>query len=122
MTPAVRLVLAALVAVIATSGAAHGRSLVLNAYTSDPAPKAAFEDVIRQFEAEYPEVEVRFNVFDHEGFKTAIRNFLVAAPPDVVTWFAGNRMRAFVERGLFEDVSDLWESEGLKEQMRSSLR
>jgi multiple sugar transport system substrate-binding protein len=104
-----------------TMGVACGRTLVLNAYTSDPAPKAAFAEAIRQFEVEHPEVQVRFNVFDHEGFKTAIRNFLVATPPDVVTWFAGARMRAFVDRGLLEDVSDLWESLGLKEQMRSAL-
>lgn len=107
MAAAFRLVSASLVAAMLTIGAACGRTLILNAYTSDPVPKAAFEEMIRQFEAEHPEIRVKLNLFDHEGFKTAIRDFLVTVPPDVVTWFAGNRMRAFVDRGLLEDVSDL---------------
>lgn len=95
--------------------------LVINSNTSDPAPKAAFEKVIEQFKAENPDIDVKFNVFDHEGFKTSIRNFLSSEAPDVVTWFAGNRMKVFVDRGLLEDVSDLWEAEGLKDSMASSL-
>ncbi len=34
------------------------------------------------------------------------------APPDVVFWFAGNRMRQFVAPGLLEDVSDLYHRRG----------
>ena len=95
-------------------------TLVINANTSDPAPKAAFEKAIAQFEKEHPGTEVEFNVFDHEAFKTNIRNFLKAEPPDVVTWFAGNRMKFFVDQGLFEDVSDLW-AEGLEQDMASTF-
>lgn len=100
---------------------ASAGTLVINADTSDPAPKAAFEAMIAKFEKENPDVEVKFNVFDHEGFKNSIRNFLTSQPPDVVTWYAGERMRTFVDRGLFEDVSDLWEADGLTDAMASSL-
>ncbi len=55
------------------------------------------------------------NNMDHEAHKTAIRNYLVAGAPDVCTWFSGNRMRAFVKRGLFDDISDLFEKEKYKD-------
>jgi multiple sugar transport system substrate-binding protein len=39
----------------------------------------------------------------------------------VVTWFAGERMQTFVDLGLLEDISDLWQQQGLEEAMASSL-
>ena len=110
----------ALLLAIASFAAAAG-TLVINSNTSDPAPKAAFEKLIEKFKSENPGIEVKFNVFDHEGFKTSIRNFLTSSAPDVVTWFAGERMKTFVDRDLLEDVSDVWEENGLKEAMASSL-
>lgn len=55
--------------------------------------------------------KVTVNNMDHEAHKTAIRNYLVAGAPDVCFWFSGNRMKAFVDRGLFDDISDLFEKE-----------
>ncbi|EJK81413.1 ABC transporter substrate-binding protein [Rhizobium sp. AP16] len=60
-------------------------------------------------------VKVVINNMDHEAHKTAIRNYLVAGAPDVCFWFSGNRMRAFVKRGLFDDISDLFEKEKYKD-------
>ncbi|MGA0249481.1 MAG: extracellular solute-binding protein, partial [bacterium] len=74
---------------------AYAGKLIINANTSDPAPKQAFEKLVADFEKENPDVDVELNIFDHEAYKTAIRNFLQADPPDVVTWFAGNRMKFF---------------------------
>ncbi|MEZ5825655.1 MAG: extracellular solute-binding protein [Geminicoccaceae bacterium] len=116
-----RFTAAAGIALLTSASAALAGELVINANTSDPAPKAAFEAAIAQFEKENPDVTVKFNVFDHEGFKTSIRNFLSSQAPDVVTWFAGNRMKVFVDRGLLEDVSDIWQTEGLDKKMASSL-
>lgn len=104
---------------LAATGAFAGE-LVINTDASDPAPKAAFEAVVKGFEAANPDVKVKVNTFDHEGFKTSIRNFLSANPPDVVTWYAGNRMAPFVNAGLFEDVSDVWQKEGLDNQLKSA--
>lgn len=108
-------VCAAALSVCATSVLA--RDLVINANTSDPAQKLAMENLIAAFEAEYPDIDVIFNLYDHEAFKVAMRNFLVSDAPDLVTWNAGNRMREFVELGLFDDVTDVWEAEGLYEKM-----
>ncbi|WP_370673789.1 ABC transporter substrate-binding protein [Pleomorphomonas sp. PLEO] len=59
-------------------------------------------------------VAVTINNMDHEAHKTAIRSYLVVGAPDVCFWFSGNRMKAFVKRGLFDDMSDLYEREGYK--------
>ncbi len=95
--------------------------LVINTDTSDPAPKAAFEAVIAGFEAENPDVTVTWNLFDHEGYKTSIRNFLTADAPDLANWYAGNRMLPYVNAGLFEPVDDVWEENGLNESLASAV-
>ncbi len=58
--------------------------------------------------------KVTINNMDHEAHKTAIRSYLVVGAPDVCFWFSGNRMKAFVKRGLFDDISDLFDREGYK--------
>ncbi|MBL54860.1 MAG: sugar ABC transporter substrate-binding protein [SAR116 cluster bacterium] len=97
---------------ICLSASSFAGTLVINTDTSDPAPKKAFEMIIKKFEAENPDVKVEWNLFDHEGYKQSIRNFLNTNPPDVANWYAGNRMRPFVKAGLFEDVSDIWAQGG----------
>ena len=59
-------------------------------------------------------VAVTINNMDHEAHKTAIRSYLVVGAPDVCFWFSGNRMKAFVKRGLIDDISDLYEREGYR--------
>lgn len=71
-------------------------------------------EVLRRIAADFGKAagtKVVVNNMDHEAHKTAIRNYLVAGAPDVCFWFSGNRMRAFVTRGLFDDISDLFEKE-----------
>lgn len=113
--------LLAVLALISFGGSMLASELVINTDTSDPAPKKAFEDLIEGFKAENPGIEVTWNLFDHEGYKTSIRNFLTADAPDVANWYAGNRMLPYVNAGLFEPVEDLWESEGLNESLKSAL-
>ncbi|UPR51574.1 extracellular solute-binding protein [Vibrio cyclitrophicus] len=103
-------VLAASVSTTAFAG-----TLVINSDASDPAPKEAWGEIINRFEKENPDITVKYNLYDHESYKTTIRNWLVTSPPDVVFWYAGNRMKAFVDRGLFEDVSDIWTDNNMKQ-------
>ncbi len=106
--------LAALVAagVTASSVAADGHSLSgeLNIISdmSNPAPRAVMEGMAADFDALHPELEVNLTIVDREAWKTQIRNALGANPPDVVNWYAANRMRPYVDAGLFADISDLW--------------
>ena len=87
---------------------ARADSLTVNADTSDPQPKAAFQEVVHRFQAANPGTQVTLNVYDHESYKQSIRNWLTSEPPDVVLWYTGTRMRQFVQPGLLADVSPLW--------------
>ncbi len=109
-----------LLAASAISFGTFAGELVINTDTSDPAPKAAFEALIKGFEAENPDVNVTWNLFDHEGYKTSIRNFLTADAPDLANWYAGNRMLPFVNAGLFEPVDDVWAANGLNQSFKST--
>ena len=113
--------IAALMATVSLPAFAQQRTLVLNTDASDPAPKAAFDQLVADFEAANPDIDVVVNVFDHEGYKTAIRNFLTADSPDLANWYAGNRMAPFVKSNQFTDVSDVWEENGLKESLAPAL-
>jgi multiple sugar transport system substrate-binding protein len=104
---------------LSTSTAMAGE-IVLNSDQSDPAPKKAMEELIAGFEKANPDIKVKWNNFDHEGYKSAIRNFLTADAPDVAAWYAGNRMAPFVKAGLFEDVTDVWAANGMNEDLKSA--
>ena len=78
------------------------------------------ETIIPTFEKENPDIKVEMTIYDHEAYKTQIRNFLPAEPPDVVNWFSGNRMKFFVNQGLFEDVSDVWDQNNLHNELAAA--
>jgi len=111
----------ALTAALLMSGSAFAEQRVLK-YNADydPIPLAAMEALIADFEAANPDVDVQLNNFDHEGYKTAIRNFLTADAPDLANWYAGNRMAPFVNAGQFLDVTDVWETNGLNDALASA--
>ncbi len=106
---------AAILATAALAAPAFANELIINFDDPNPAPKAGFEAAVEAFKAEYPDISVTVNINDREAHKTAIRNFLSADAPDITAWYPGNRMAPFVNAGQFEDISDLWEQEGLNE-------
>lgn len=106
---------------LTTSAFAQDKRVVTWNADYDPIPLAAAEALIADFEAANPEIDVQLTNFDHEGYKNAIRNFLTADPPDLANWYAANRMRPFVEAGLFADISDVWAANGLNESLASSV-
>lgn len=106
---------------LSTSAFAQDKRVVTWNADYDPIPLAAAEALIADFEAANPEIDVQLTNFDHEAYKNAIRNFLTADPPDLANWYAANRMRPFVEAGLFADISDVWAENGLNEALASSV-
>ena len=106
---------------MSTSAMAQDKRVVTWNADYDPIPLAAAEALIADFEAANPEIDVVLTNFDHEAYKNAIRNFLTADPPDLANWYAANRMRPFVEAGLFADISDVWANNGLNEALASSV-
>ncbi len=114
-------VLFAVAATLLMSGSAFAQQRTLSYYADfDPIPLAGFEALIADFEAANPDIDVVLQNFDHEGYKTAIRNFLTTDSPDLANWYAGNRMAPFVNAGQFQDVSDVWTAEGLGDSLASA--
>ncbi|WP_341366617.1 ABC transporter substrate-binding protein [Yoonia sp. BS5-3] len=117
--------LAALVAAGISASAAHAEGhalsgdLVIFSDMSNPAPRAVMEGMVERFGEMHPDLNIELTVIDREAYKTQIRNFLTANPPDVANWYAANRMLPYVEAGLFEDISDLWEGQ-ISEELAST--
>ncbi|MBT3313929.1 MAG: extracellular solute-binding protein [Anaerolineae bacterium] len=92
------------------------QTVIYNSMNGDPDPRAADEEIVKRFMEANPDTEVIHSIVAHEDFKTAIRAYLTAStPPDVLTWFAGNRARFFIDNDQIMDISDVWESEGWNE-------
>jgi multiple sugar transport system substrate-binding protein/raffinose/stachyose/melibiose transport system substrate-binding protein len=106
----------ALLAVLVVPVVAQDGSIAYNSYASDPLPRAFDEKIVAMWNAQHPDMQVQHSIINHEDFKQAIRAYLIAEPaPDVLTWFAGNRARFFIDRGLIMDFSDAWDAEGFDE-------
>ena len=102
-------ILTTLLVALLAWGAAQSGMLRYNSYMSDPAPRELDERIVELFMERYPDVRVEHSTIAHEDFKQAIRTYLVASPPpDVLTWFAGERMRFFTRAGLIADITDVW--------------
>jgi multiple sugar transport system substrate-binding protein len=110
------------VAAAVVAGAAFAQDKRVLKYNADydPIPLKAMEALIADFETANPDIDVQLTNFDHEGYKTAIRNFLTADAPDLANWYAGNRMAPFVNAKQFQDVSDVWEANSLSDSLASA--
>ena len=108
------LTLVFLVALVAPSVVAQGPEYITyNSYNGDPIPRAFDEKVVGMWNDANPLTPVEHSIIAHEDFKQALRAYLTAEPaPDVLTWFAGNRARFFIDRGLIADISDMWVENG----------
>ena len=100
------------------------KSLVIyNSMHSDPEPREMDAEQVQAFMEANPGIEIVHSTVAHEDFKQAIRAYLTAStPPDVMTWFAGNRARFFIDKGLIMDISDVWEEQGWNEDFPAGFR
>lgn len=103
---------AAMVASTALAGAGFASDLSgtlrIISDMSNPAPRAIMEGLASDFDALHPGLTVQLDVVDREAWKSQIRNALTADAPDVINWYAANRMGPYVKAGLFEDISDMY--------------
>jgi len=105
------------------AAAAEKQIVIYNSYNGDPEPRRVDKELVQQFETANPAIDVVHSIVAHEDFKQAIRAYLTAStPPDVMTWFAGNRARFFIDKGLIMDISDVWESEGWNKSYPKGFR
>lgn len=90
--------------------------VLYNSYQSDPAPREFIESVVANWNEQHPDMPVDISIINHEDFKQALRAYLTADPaPDVLDWFAGNRARFFIDRGLILDISSMWQENKFNE-------
>ncbi len=69
---------------------------------SDPKVKSAMQAAI-----DASKLKVKVNTVDHNGYQDNFNTY-IQQPDDVVSWFAGYRMRAFAGKGVVGDISDVW--------------
>jgi multiple sugar transport system substrate-binding protein len=53
-------------------------------------------------------LDVTINTVDHNTYQENFNTY-IQQPDDVVSWFAGYRMRAFASKGVVGDISDVWD-------------
>ena len=107
----------------ADTESADSKMLIYNSMHGDPKPRAADEEVVAMFQEKHPDIQVVHSIVAHEDFKQAIRAYLSSSsPPDLLTWFAGNRARFFIDKGLILDISDVWEKEGWNDSYAASWK
>jgi len=96
--------------VVVETADSFAEPIIYNSYNSDPEPRLVDEKLVDMWNEANPDKQLQHSIVNHEDFKQAIRAYLVADPaPDVMTWFAGNRARFFIDKGLIMDISDVWE-------------
>lgn len=103
---------------------AQERSTInLASNASDPAPRERLAGQIENFNASQDQYTVEINTTAHEDFKQAIRTYLASdSPPDVLTWFAGNRMRFFSNNNLLMPLDDLYTENGWDTTLAEGIR
>jgi multiple sugar transport system substrate-binding protein len=73
---------------------------------SDAVPKKALADLVSKYQQATGK-QIDISTIDHNTFQINLANYLNANhPPDLLTWFAGNRVRFFAGKGLLADVTD----------------
>ena len=104
---------------IASSLSAMAGQLIFNSDAVDPAPAAVVAALVKGFEAAHPDVKVKVNVFDQVGYRNSVRTFLAGDAPDVAAWLSGTRASVLAKEGLFENINDVWEKNGLNDKFKS---
>ena len=97
----------------ATSAAAAGGEVTFGSNFSNEKPKAGMAAALAT-----TGVNVKINTTDHNTYQQNFNTY-IQQPDDVISWFAGYRMRAFAGKGVVGDLSDVWSgitgmSEGFK--------
>lgn len=98
-----------LLAVLLTSWvSAATNTLTIQSMHSDPIARKALAAIVADFKKRHPNIAIKVNTVDHESYKIQLRTWLPNNPPDIATWFAGNRAKYFVENELIEPIDDIW--------------
>jgi multiple sugar transport system substrate-binding protein len=82
---------------------------------SDEKPKAAMAAAIAA-----TGVVTKINTVDHNSYQENFNSY-IQQPDDVVSWFAGYRMRAFAGKGVVGKITDVWANiDGMSDGFKSA--
>ncbi len=88
-----------------------------NRYSADPM-KSGMQDLIREFEAKYPQIKIQENTTSDADYKTALPVVLASTdPPDVFYWYGGKALKQFVDTGLVYNLNDYYDQFGWAEDL-----
>lgn len=91
-------------------------------YFNDTLGRNSIDQVIAQFQKEYPEIEPLRNPMDHEAYKVAIPALLAGEnQPDVFSYWAGARVQFVVDSNYLQPIDDLWAENKLDEVFPPSI-
>ena len=97
------------------SAAAAGGEVTFGSNYSDEKPKAGMAAALAT-----TGVNVKINTTDHNTYQENFNTY-IQQPDDVISWFAGYRMRAFAGKGVVGDVTDVWaDITGISEGFKSA--
>ncbi|MBE3638555.1 ABC transporter substrate-binding protein [Mangrovicoccus algicola] len=105
---------AALCAFAAVGAHAETSVKVLRPESNSPDLQQFWQDVIAEYEAAHPDVDVEIEYFASEAYKTKLPTMLQSdARPDLIYSWAGLTLVDQVEAGLVQDISDALEQDYL---------
>ncbi|MDT1062329.1 extracellular solute-binding protein [Paracoccus sp. CPCC 101403] len=113
---------AALCAFAAMGAHAETSVKILRPESNSPGLKQFFTDVIAEYEAAHPDVNVEIEYFASEAYKTKLPTMLQSeARPDLIYSWAGLTLSDQVKAGLVQDISASLEPDYLKTFTPASL-
>ncbi|WP_307531261.1 ABC transporter substrate-binding protein [Paraglaciecola psychrophila] len=84
------------------------QQLKIAASISNSAQRAAYYNLIRAFEDEYPDTQISITSFTSEVFKTKFPQMLLSDQYDILNWHAGERLFEYIEQGNVASISDIF--------------
>ena len=94
--------------------------LVIVTGMSNPAPRAVIEDMVDRFGKMHPDLDIKLTINVRDTMIEGLRSITPDNAPDIVEWYAANRMVPFVKNGLFEDISDVWAEDEFVKNLAST--
>ena len=95
----------------ACSSSLDPNTVTLGSRLSDKNSKVGVEDVVAMYRQQTGG-DIRVNTVDSTSFQENVNNYLQGTPDDVFTWMGGYRIKYFADKGLVEDISNVWASNG----------
>ncbi|WP_422771109.1 ABC transporter substrate-binding protein [Plantactinospora sp. WMMC1484] len=92
-------------------GGAGGRAASLGSNLSDAVPKSAIQAMVDAYQQKSG-ASIRVNVMPRAQLVDNVSTYLQGSPEDVITWYAGYRMRYYAAKGLLAPVDDVWDEIG----------